>query len=90
MIGPKDIEGLKNISWKLDIFTPYGTSACIDLIFALATNYAVKAITVVKLRLSRFFKRQYNSLFHAIRGYFTSRHNKKKTGQKKELRQEIG
>ena len=60
----------------MDIFSPYETSACIDLIFALVTNYTVKATTVVELSLSRFFKRQYSSLFRAIGGYFTSRHNK--------------
>ena len=60
----------------MDIFSPYETNACIDLIFALATNYTVKATTVVELSLSRFFKRQYSSLFRAIGGYFTSRQNK--------------
>ena len=60
----------------MDIFSPYETSACIDLIFALATNYRVKATTVVELSLSRFFKRQYSSLYRAIGGYFTSRKNK--------------
>ena len=40
----------------MDIFSPYETSACIDLIFALATNYTVRARTVVELSLSRFFK----------------------------------
>ena len=60
----------------MDIFFPYETSACIDLIFALATNYTVKATTIVELSLSRFFKRQYSSLFRAIGGYFTSRKNK--------------
>ena len=73
MIRAKDIERLKNILWKLDIFSPYETSAYIDLIFALATNYAVKATTVVELNLSRFFKRQYSRSFGAIGGYFTSR-----------------
>ena len=42
----------------------------------MATNYTVKATTVVELSLSRFFKRQYSSLFRAIGGYFTSRKNK--------------
>ena len=60
----------------MDIFSPYETSACIDLIFALATNYRVKATTVVELSLSKFFKRQYSSLYRSIGGYFTSRKNK--------------
>ena len=60
----------------MDIFFPYETSACIDLIFALVTNYTVKATTVVELSLSRFFKKQYSSLFYAIGGYCTSRQNK--------------
>ena len=60
----------------MDIFSPYETSACIDLIFALATNYTFKATTVVELSLSKFFKRQYSSLYRAIGGYFTSRKNK--------------
>lgn len=60
----------------MDIFFPYETSACIDLIFALATNYRVKATTVVELSLSKFFKRQYSSLYRAIGGYFASRQNK--------------
>ena len=42
----------------------------------MATNYTVKATTVVELSLSRFFKRQYSSLFRAIGGYFASRQNK--------------
>ena len=46
-----------------------------DLIFALVTNYATKAKTAVELSLSKFFKRQYSSLFRAISGYFTSRKN---------------
>ena len=43
----------------------------------MVTNYTFKATTVVELSLSRFFKRQYSSLFRAIGGYFTSRQNKK-------------
>ena len=46
-----------------------------DLIFALVTNYATKAKTAVELSLSKFFKRQYSSLFRAISGYFASRKN---------------
>ena len=49
----------------------------IYLIFALATNYAVKAIAVVELSPSRFFKRHYSSLLLAIGVDFTSRQNKK-------------
>jgi hypothetical protein len=46
-----------------------------DLIFALVTNYGTKAKTAVELSLSKFFERQYSSLFRAISGYFTSRKN---------------
>jgi hypothetical protein len=46
-----------------------------DLIFALVTNYATKAKTVVELSLNKFFKRKYSSLSRAIGGYFTSRKN---------------
>ena len=42
----------------------------------MATNYRVKATTVVELSLSKFFKRQYSSLYRGIGGYFTSRQNK--------------
>ena len=42
----------------------------------MATNYIVKATTVVELSLSRFFKKHYNSSFRAIREYFVSRRNK--------------
>ena len=37
-------------------FFPYEKNSCIDLIFALATNFTLKAMTVVELSLSRFFK----------------------------------
>jgi len=47
------------------------------LLSIVEVNYTVKATTVVELSLSRFFKRQYSSLFRAIGGYFTSRQNKK-------------
>ena len=57
MIRAKNIERLKNISWKWDIFYPYKTRACIDLIFALVTDYTFNIITVVELSLHRFFKR---------------------------------
>ena len=49
---------------------------CIDLIFALATNYTVKATTIVKLSLSRFLKKQYSRLFQAIGRCFSSKQNK--------------
>ena len=59
-----------------------------DLIFALATNYAVKATTIVELSMSRFLKggtvaysEQLEDILHLGRI---------KPGQKKESRQEIG
>ena len=67
-------------------FFPYEKNSCIDLIFALATNFTLKAMTVVELSLSRFFKRKYSSLYRAIGGYFASRKNKK-IEKKKEQKQ---
>ena len=45
--------------------------------FALVTNYTFKATTVVESSLSKFFKRQYSSLFKEIGRYFIFRQNKK-------------
>ena len=64
-------------------FFPYEKNSCIDLIFALATNFTLKAMTVVELSLSRFFKRKYSSLYRAIGGYFASRKNKKNREEKR-------
>ena len=75
---------------RLKIFFPYETSACIDLIFALVTNFTVKATSVVELSLNRFFKRQYSSLFRVIGGYFTPRQNNKNREQERSQVREIG
>ena len=77
MTRAKGIEGLIKYFIKIEYIFPYKTSTCIDLILPLATNYAVKSTTIIELTLSRFFKRQYSSLFRAIGGHFTSRKNKK-------------
>ena len=73
----------KYFSWQWKIFSPYETSACIDLIFALVTNFTVKATSVVELSLNKFFKRRYSSLFTIIRGYFTPRQNNKNREQER-------
>jgi hypothetical protein len=59
----------------LRIFFPHESKSCIDLIFALITNYTNKAKTVVELSLSKFFKRKYSSISRAISGYYASRKN---------------
>ena len=69
----KDIEGLKKYFINSGHIFLYETSACMDLIFALAITDAVKVITVISLNMSRFLKRQYSSLFWLIGGYFLSR-----------------
>ena len=74
---------MNRFSWKWRIFSPYETCACIDLIFALVTNFTVKATSVAELSLNRFFKRQYSSLYRAIGGYFTSRQNNKNREQER-------
>ena len=57
-----------------------------DFIVALVTKFTVKATTVVELSLNRFFKREYSSLFRAIGGYFTSRHNKEARTEERETK----
>ena len=83
MIRAKNIEELKKFFIKMKNIFPYETSVCIDLIFALVTNFTVKATSVVELSLNRFFKRQYSTLFPAIGGYFTPRQNNKNRVQKR-------
>ena len=61
----------------MEVFFPHEKKSCIDLIFALVTNYATKAKAVVELSLSKFFKRKYSSISRAISGYYTSRKDKK-------------
>ena len=73
----------------MEIFSPYEKSACIDLIFALVTNFTLKATTIVELSLNIFFKRQYSSLYRAIGGYFTSRkNNKNREEERSKVREE--
>ena len=53
----KNSEELKKYLNKVEsLFSPREKS-CIDLIFALVTNYGTKAKTVVELSLSKFFKK---------------------------------
>jgi len=42
---------------KSKIFFPYEKSAGIDLVYALVTNYSIKAKTIVELSLNKFFNR---------------------------------
>jgi hypothetical protein len=63
---------------KSNIFFPYEKSACVDLIYALVTNYSIKAKSIVELSLNKFFNRQYSSITRAINGYYCPRKQKEK------------
>ena len=54
-----------------------------NLLCALATNSLMRAKTVVELTLSKYFKREYSSIFRAIDGYYAPRSEKKNSPDKR-------
>ncbi len=45
----------------------------LNLIQALITNYSFRAKSIVELSMSKYFKREYSSLYRAISGFYASR-----------------
>ncbi len=68
-------------------FFPYRADALMDLIDAAASNTTARS--VVELSLSPFFRREYSSLFDAIKNFFVPSKPEKEVQEKRLQEQEI-
>ncbi len=73
MIPFKNTQELENFLEEIKKNIPYESDAIMNIIYALITNGLTKARTVVELTLSKHFKREFSSMFKAIKHYYAPR-----------------